>query len=259
MHFRNLESDDKGIGLSTIAAARNTFGLSMASEEASSGIFKNGMIAPGFLAVSKMDPKARENFKKSFEDEYAGGRNAFKLPLIPAGEASYVRTGLTAQDVQFIETRRLSLLEIALMFGVPAQLLGFTDAGKTSSEQQAISFLVYSLQPLMANIEAEYNHTLLSSTERKTYSIRLNPDSLLRTDQKSRYEAYASGVMSGTLKPSEARRKERLPHDPAGDDLVCNAATVKLKDAGVQWTGNKNKHSDSPDNKTDNAGDTTDE
>jgi HK97 family phage portal protein len=237
LHFRNLESNDLGIGLSTIAAFRNTFGLSLASEEASSQLFGNGMIQPGFFkSVGNLSDKSRKTVEEALSKKARGSRNAFRTPLLEAN-IEYVRTGLTLQDMQFIETRKMGLQEVCIMFGIHPAAMGLVTATQGNAEQEAISFLIYGLQPLMANVESEIHNTLLSSVERKVYKIGFDPSVLLRTDQKTRMEMYATGVTSGVLKPSEARRKENLPHDPAGDELVANASLVKLKDAGIQWSG----------------------
>ncbi len=236
IHFRNLESNDLGIGLSTIAAFRNTLGLAQASEEASAQLFGNGLIQPGFFKAVGMNDKTRGKVEEALSRKARGAHNAFRTPLLEAN-VEYVRTGLTMQDLQFVETRRMSLQEVCILFGIHPAAMGLVTQTQGNAEQNAIEFLVYGLQPLMSNIEAEIHNTLLSSSERKVYKIGFDPDVLLRTDSKTRFEQYATGVTSGVLKPSEARRKENLPHDPAGDELVANASLVKLKDAGIQWRG----------------------
>lgn len=240
LHFRNLESNDLGIGLSTLEAAKNTMGLSLASAEASSKLFANGFVIPGYLSIpGKLDAKARKNFTDSFEQQYQGVRNAFKLPLLEGG-ITYQRTGISPADAEFLDTLKLSLIEVCIIFGVHPARLGLMPQTGGNAEQSAIEYLIYTLQPLMTLIESEIRHTLLSTTEQKTISIEFDTDPLLRTDSVSRFTNYQKGVSSGVLKPSEARRKERLKHDPDGDVLVVNGAQVRLRDVGVQWTGNKN-------------------
>jgi HK97 family phage portal protein len=246
LHFRNIESNDFGVGLSTIEAARNTMGLSIASEEATSRLFSNGLIAPGFLRpVGTVNEKTRNTINEYLKKN-SGSRNAFKTPLFEAN-IEYIKTGLTLKDAQFIDTRKMTLTEICILFGLHPSQLGLVDAPQSSAEQNAISFLVHTLQPIMTNIETEIHNTLLSSIERKTTSLEFDADVILRTDSKSRFETYATGVTSGVLKPSEARRKEKLPHDPDGDDLVVNGANVKLRDVGIQWSGDNKNKSDSTD------------
>jgi HK97 family phage portal protein len=247
IHWRNLESNDLGIGLSTIAAFRNTLGLSLASEEASSQLFGNGLIMPGFFRAPGMNDKSRQKVEEALSRKARGARNAFRTPLLEAN-VEFVKTGLTLQDMQFVETRKMSLQEICILFGIHPAAMGLVTQTQGNAEQDAISFLVYGLQPLMSNIEAEIHKTLLSSTERKIYKIDFDPDVLLRTDMRTRFEVYAKGVTSGVVKPSEARRKENLPHDPAGDDLIVNGANVKLKDAGLQWTGKQATNTGAPAN-----------
>jgi HK97 family phage portal protein len=240
LHIRNLECDDFGIGISTIGAARNTMGLALASEEASSKLFANGMIVPGYLSIpGKLDAKQRKNFEESLEKQYQGVRNAYKLPLLEGG-ITYQRTGISPADAEFLNTRKLSLQEIAILFGIHPAQLGLISQSGASAEQAAIEYLVYTLQPLMSNIEGEIRHTLLSTAEQKTISIEFDVEPLLRTDSVSRFSNYQKAVSSGVMKPSEARKKERLPHDPDGDTLIVNGAQVRLRDVGVQWTGNKN-------------------
>ena len=57
---------------------------------------------------------------------------------------------------------------------------------------------------------------------------------LVRADITARYNAYRVGIMSGFLKPNEARVDDGRDPDPDGDKLL---QPTNMADAGSQSTG----------------------
>ena len=61
---------------------------------------------------------------------------------------------------------------------------------------------------------------LLLPSERRDLYIEFNVSSLLRGDQKSRYESYALGRQWGWLSVNDIRRMENLPPIPGGETYL---------------------------------------
>ncbi len=73
------------------------------------------------------------------------------------------------------------------------------------------------------------SHKLFTQAEIEAgYYLRFVVDSILRSDQKTRYEGYRIGIQGSFLTPNEVRAWEELPPHPGGDDLLVNQAMVPL-------------------------------
>ena len=120
--------------------------------------------------------------------------------------------------------------DIATFFRVPPHMIG--DVERTTSwgagiEQQSIGFVVYSILPWIARLEAAYN----TITPRGQY-LKWNVNGLMRGDQKSRYESYQLAVQNGWMTRNEVRALEELnPLDGLDEPLVPNANAVPQGEA----------------------------
>ena len=65
--------------------------------------------------------------------------------------------------------------------------------------------------------------------------IEFNVDTILRSDIKTRYEAYRIGIQSGFMASNEVRKKENLPPKEGGDELLINGNMLPIAMAGKQY------------------------
>ena len=73
------------MGMSVIGFARNSFSISMATEEAAGKTFANGMQTAGFVQADKVLTKEqREKFNTALQ-EFTGSSNAGKTMLLDGG------------------------------------------------------------------------------------------------------------------------------------------------------------------------------
>ena len=123
-----------------------------------------------------------------------------------------------------------------MCFRVPLSALGIvTDQNYSSLVEESRSLATHCISPNASRIEQALNRSLLTDDQRlQRKTIAFNLDGLLRADMSSRYAAYATGISNGFLKVNEARSKENLPADPAGDTLRVQMNTQPL---GVMLSG----------------------
>ncbi|MNT02325.1 Phage portal protein [compost metagenome] len=89
---------------------------------------------------------------------------------------------------------------------------------------------------MLAGYEQELTYKLFTTRELDAgYYAKFNVDSILRTDLKTRYEAYRTAIQGGFLAPNEARAKEDMPPKPGGDRLYANGSFIPLEQAGQQY------------------------
>jgi HK97 family phage portal protein len=220
LHIRGLSLDGL-TGLSPIAAAKESIGLSMANEQHAAALFGNGAKPGGVIYFKNpISEPAQKKFEDDWIAKFRGGGHG-KVALLQADEVKYETLGLSNDDAQFIENRQFQLSEIARIFRVPAHMIGDLSKSSFSNiEQQSLEFVVHTLRPWLVNIEQAIHKSLLSDKERKTHYVQFSVDGLLRGDIKTRYEAYNIAIQTGLRNRDEIRDLEDLNPIPNGEGKI---------------------------------------
>lgn len=132
------------------------------------------------------------------------------MPRVTTPNYSIEEFGANPQGAQMLQARDYQVGDVARMFGIPASLLDHQSPGSSLTYQNLEGefgkFVRACLWPnYLEAIEQAISDLLTRSTV-----ARFNVDALLRSDVKTRYEVYASGVASGVLTTEEAREIEGL-------------------------------------------------
>ncbi|PHM67366.1 phage portal protein [Xenorhabdus sp. KJ12.1] len=205
-------------GLSPITYARQAIGLGLATEEHGSRLFGNGAVTSGVLQTDQaLKEEAYQRLKTDFEARHQGLVNAHKPMILEMG-LKWHQISLSAEDAQFLETRKFQLEEICRIFRVPLHMVQNTDRATFNNiENLGIGFINYSLVPYLTRIEQRINAGLVRSNKQGRFYAKFNTGALLRGDMKSRFEAYATGINWGIYTPNECRALEELNPREGGD------------------------------------------
>lgn len=209
MHLVGLTLD--GVhGVSAITYARETIGLAMAQEDHGATTFKNGARISNVLShPHKMGPEGIANLRESLQAFRSGGDNEGKDLILEEG-MEVKPLSMTAEDAQWIESRKFSRSEIAMFFGVPPHMIGDTEKSTswgTGIEQQSQGFVTYTLEDHLTTWEETIGRDLISDKEPDLYA-RFNRNALIRGDMKARYDAYGVALQWGFKNPDEVRALE---------------------------------------------------
>lgn len=206
-HVRGL-SLNGWLGISPIAYARESIGLALATEKFGGQLFRNGAKMGGVLEhPGKLGDEAYKRLKISF-DEAHSGENAHKTAILEEG-MKFSKVTMTADDSQFLETRKYQRSEIAAIFRVPPHMIGDLERATFSNiEQQSLEFVTFTLMPWLTRIEKAIKRDLLSPVERQTYTSKFNVSALLRGDAAARSSYYHNGILDGWMTRNEARVAE---------------------------------------------------
>jgi HK97 family phage portal protein len=207
LHIRGLTLNG-WLGIAPIAYARESIGLALATEKYGGLLFRNGAKMGGVLEhPGKVGDDAYKRLKSSF-DEATSGENAHKTALLEEG-MKWSKVSMTADDSQFLETRKYQRSEIFGIFRVPPHMGGDLEKATFSNiEQQALEFVTFSLMPWLNRIEKAIKRDLMTPAERNTLHTRFNIASLIRGDTAARTKYYGSGILDGWLTRNEARVME---------------------------------------------------
>lgn len=199
-------------GVSPLTYARETIGLALAQEEHGSNTFKNGARISNVLShPHKLGAEGLKFLQASLEQFRAGGENEGKDLILEEG-MEVKPLAMTAEDAQWIESRKFSRTEIAMFFGVPPHMIGDTEKSTswgTGIEQQSIGFVAYTLEDHLTTWEQAIGRDLFNDNEATLYA-RFNRAALVRGDIKTRFEAYVQGLQWGVYSPDEVRALEDL-------------------------------------------------
>lgn len=218
MHISGLSFD--GIsGMSPIALARQSLGLSMAIEQFGAGYFGRGARPGGVLTFpGQLSPEARQNLRRSFEELHAGGANSHRVALLEAG-LKWEAIGVPPDDSQFLQSREFQVVEVARWFNIPPhKLRDLNKPSYNSLEMMNIEFLTDTLRPWLVRWEQALNRKIIRPRDRESYFFEHNVEGVLRGDIASRYQAYSVARNWGWLSVNEIREKENMNSvGPEGD------------------------------------------
>ena len=220
------------VGMSPISYQRNTIGIAQGAEKAVGKIYRNGGKPSGTLNIDRVLTKEqRDEVRRNYSTLTTGSDD--RLLVLEKGFA-FEAISLSPQDIELLASRKFQIAEICRWYGVPSVMVN--DNAGTSTwgsgiEQIMSGFYKVTIRPLLEKIEASITVNLLGE-DRFTYEAEFNFDALLRSDMKSRFEAYRVAVASALMTPNEARRNENMPDMDGGDALYIQGAMVPLTMAG---------------------------
>jgi len=226
-HLKGLGFD--GIsGYPVISMAARSVGLGMALDSMAANTFQNGGF-PGLIISQKengkaLSPEGVENLIKSFEKRFQGPSNANKVGYLDAGlSATVLEMPLT--DLQFLESRKFQISEIARWFRVPPHKLADLDRATFSNiEHQSLEFVTDALVPWITRLESEAQIKLIGRNNRmgRIYT-KISTNALVRGDIKSRYDAYAVLRDRGVLSANDIRELEDMNPVEGGDEYLVQS------------------------------------
>ncbi|GAA6190883.1 phage portal protein [Phaeobacter sp. NW0010-22] len=204
-------------GVSVISYARETIGLSLAQEAHGAKTFKNAARPSLVLKHPKaLGNEGREFLQASLDSYRSGGDSEGKTLILEEGmEASPL--SMTAQDAQWLESRKFSRTDIAMFFGVPPHMIGETEKSTSwgsGIEQQSIGFVTYTLEDHLTTWEESANRDLIEDDD---LYVRFNRKALVRGDIKTRTGHYTSMMQWGVYSPNDVRAYEDENPREGGD------------------------------------------
>jgi HK97 family phage portal protein len=239
LHFKGGVTLDGIVGLSPLDCLKATLENGASANKFVNNFYKQGLQVKGIIQyVGDLDEKAKRNFREKFESMSSGLNNSHRIALMPVGY-QFVPIALNMHDAQFLENNQLTIRQIAAAWGIKMHQLNDLDrATHTNVAEQQREFYADTLQPKLTGYEQELSFKLLLDDEIEAgLFFRFNADAILRSDIKTRYEAYRTGIQGGFLTPNEARAKEELPPLEGGDQLLINGSYAPITQAGAAYSG----------------------
>jgi HK97 family phage portal protein len=236
LHLRYRLARDGVMGLSPIQLARETFNLALTQQDTAAGLAAKGnrpsgaLVFPNMIGGEKKDA-ALDKLRAKIE-----ANTVTSSVLVLDGGADWKSFAMTAKDAEFLESRKLTNLDICRIWGVPPTAVGILDHGTYSNvEMESRALVVRCLAPMARRVEQAMNMALLPAGSRQTLFVEHDLAGLLRGDVKARYEGYRIGREWGWLSPNEIRGWENMPEIEGGDEYLSplNMTTAAERNTGT--------------------------
>ena len=212
-------SGDGLVGMPVWQTSRETLGDAQAVRQFGALYFANGGAGGGVIELpgTFKTTDDRDAFMSAWRSA-GGGLNQHKDRLLLQG-ATYKKFAINNDEAQFNETVRAAELRTCRIWNMPPHMIGIVDSSnRSTTEQQSLEFVMYTLAPWVVAWEQAAAQQLLVGADQDDYFIELNVAGLLRGDIKTRWSGYGIGRQWGWLSVNDIRRLENLdPIGPEGD------------------------------------------
>lgn len=230
LHVRGL--GDGLLGWSVVQLARRSLGYGLQLEQHGSELMGNKARPGGVLSTDQvLKPETRKALGEQWDGMYTGG-GLGKTAVLDAG-LSWQQVGFSAEDAQFLESRKFQVTEVARWLNLPPHFLKDLERSTFSNiEHQAIEFVVHTMRPWAERWEQKLDQALLDESEREEYFFKFSLEALLRGDSAARGAFYNQLFQMGALSPNEVRSFEEMNPVDGGDQRFVQVNLIPLDKAG---------------------------
>jgi HK97 family phage portal protein len=235
IHLKNVSRDGGYTGVSTITYAAMTLNIAATADNetlkrfATGGRFKailqNDTSVKGF---GEYQDKQMEGMGDDLQDALNRGDDILQLK----GDGKLSPISMSSADMQFLESKKFTLREIARFFNVPpSKLMDDSNANYKSVEVSNIAFYTEALQPIVTEIEREFTAKLLTADNYQDYKFKYDLSSLYALDLDSKAKWDKARLDNGQASVNDLRREsDKRPVDK-GDDVYLSVNLAPLGSA----------------------------
>jgi len=195
-------------------------------------IFKPKDETGGHVQLSDVQ---RDQLVNDINQRFSGTGNAGK-PMLLEGDFDWKEMGLSPKDMDFIQLKNMSAKDIALVYGVPSQLIGIPDSQTYSNFAEAkLALYNETIIPLLDRFQGDLNEWLTPMFG-EGLELRYDIDSIpaMAEQRKRVFESVVTGVQNGILTRNEAREQLGYETVDGGDSLLVPANLMPLNIASEE-------------------------
>lgn len=221
-------------GQSVLSRASEVIRSGRATQQYELSYFQNGGAPSGTLETdadlngkmtrtksdgSTEEVSFRQVMREEWEKVHAGPSNSHRVAILDHG-LKYKPITISNADAQMVESKDVTVSDIARFFGVPLSKLYAGKQAYNSNEQNAIDYVVSTLHPIAAQYDEENSYKLLPDYElRSGLWLGMNLLAELKGDTTSRGNWYKAMRDVGAFSADDIRELEDLPSIGKGGDI----------------------------------------
>ncbi len=221
MHLKFFNPENDYYGLSPLATAGRAIDQMNAGNEWNLSLMLNSAVPSGALVMKQgLTPTQRAKIEQLMREKHQGPQNAGIPLVLDDTEADWRPFGLKPADVQWLEGKGASILEIGMAVGVPPEMLGNNQARTYANYSEArSSFYEETVLPKMDHLEGHINSWLVPMFGDNLY-LGYDKDSIeaLAEDRDKVWIRAETAWEKGLLSKNEARAL--IGYDPLPDGDV---------------------------------------
>lgn len=227
VRFKHFHPDSLTRGLSPLEPLRATLENEWSARTATSSFWQNGA-RPGMALShpSTLSEGAQQRLKTQVDAATGGAGRTGSTLILEEGMEPKVMT-LSAEEAQYIETRKLNREEVCAAYDVPPPVVHILDRATFSNiTEQMRSMYRDTMAPRLKGFEAAIEIGLRQAEwpDDNIYAEFLMDD-VLRGDFETRQDALAK---ASHMTIAEKRKVENLPFIEGTDRIFLNTATMPL-------------------------------
>jgi HK97 family phage portal protein len=211
------------LGMGLLDGSPDGIAAAVAVADYAASYFAGGGVPPGVLKIHRPDvTQAQADEAKALWIRKQAGKAE---PAVLNELTDFTPLAFNPVNSQMIESRQLSLTDIALLWGLPPSKLGSNSGTGTyrNAEHEEIQARNDGVSPWTRLLEQAVSLSLLPHGQRASWRL----DAYLRSDTLSRFRAYQTalggpGPQSAWMLTDEVRALEEL--DPMADALADDVA-----------------------------------
>ena len=235
LHFKNVSSDGGYTGLSTVSYAALTLGIAATSDNETLKRFATG---GRFKAILKNNTSTKgwgeyqdDQLKAHGEDLQEAISRGDDI-LAVKGDVEVSPLSMSSADMQFLESRKFTIREIARFFNVPpSKLMDDTNSNYKTAELSNVDFYSEALKPLVEAIISEFSAKLLNEWNFQEYKFRFDLSSIYTLDLDSKAKWDKSRLENGVASVNDLRRESDIEPIEKGDDVYLSVNFAPLGSA----------------------------
>jgi len=162
VHFTFIDPANPYWGMSPLQAAARTVDTDVEAVKWNKIALQNRATPDGvFTHDAPLTPEQWEEARDHVRSQHQGADNA-RTPWVLGGGAKWQQMSLSPAEMDFIESRRMTRLEICAIFGVPPVLVGiFDDATLANAETSIKIFWTETVIPFLSDIRGALTRSLV--------------------------------------------------------------------------------------------------
>jgi HK97 family phage portal protein len=236
LHIKGITLPGYLTGMSPVEAARQTIGLGLGAEKHQSKQLANAATpAVVITTTGRLDNDVAEALSQRFDKLHAGLDNTAKTAVL-GNDAKINTLTMTNDQLQFIESRRFQVNDVARWFRVPPHMIGEVEKSTswgTGIEQQNIMFVQHTLTPWFVRIEKALSPFIPTTASGIETYLKVNTNALMRGDMAARAEYMARKIEHAAARPQDWNALDDENPLPGGDKLWMSQNLQALDSDGL--------------------------
>ena len=230
--FLRYNPDNLMRGMSRLEPLAQTLRNEDAARRANDSFWMRGLRPSVILNHPEtLSQPAQDRHKAQFDAAHAGADNMGGSMVLEEGMTLTV-TQLTADEMQYIDSRKMNLQEACMVYDVPPPVIHILDHATYSNiTEQMRSMYRDTMSPRLEDVESVIDFYLLGDFGMAgTHETEFDMSEVLRGDFEGRTTAVVALRNAGLSTGNEGREIMGLPmsDDPEMDKVFANAALVEL-------------------------------